>query len=170
MLLFMLGWWGGSGKVRLMRGSLILLALWGYAGLTGGSPSVLRATIMFSLFTLASMSSRRADPINSLFTAALVLLVWEPHMLIEIGFQLSFLAVLGILLFHRPIERLWVPNGKWVGRIWTLTVLSLSAQLLTTPLSLYYFKAFPVWFLPANLVVVTAVGTPVFGEFDGGAN
>lgn len=164
MLLFMLGWWGGSGKVRLMRGSLILLALWGYAGLTGGSPSVLRATIMFSLFTLASMSSRRADPINSLFTAALVLLVWEPHMLIEIGFQLSFLAVLGILLFHRPIERLWVPNGKWVGRIWTLTVLSLSAQLLTTPLSLYYFKAFPVWFLPANLVVVTAVGFAVYGS------
>jgi ComEC/Rec2-related protein len=140
-----------------------LLALWGYAGLTGACPSVLRATIMFSLFTVAGMSARRADPLNSLFAAALLLLVWDSHMLIEIGFQLSFLAVLGIILFHGPMERLWVPNNKWVGHIWTLSVMSIAAQLLTTPLSLYLFKAFPVWFLPANLVVVTAAGFAVYG-------
>ncbi len=163
LLLFMLGWWGGGQKARIWRGLLVLLALWAYAGLTGACPSVLRATIMFSLFTVAGMSARRADPLNSLFAAALLLLVWDPHMLIEIGFQLSFLAVLGIILFHSPIERLWIPNNKWVGYIWTLAVMSIAAQLLTTPLSLFLFQAFPVWFLPANLVVVTAAGIAVYG-------
>lgn len=163
ILIFMLGWWGGGRNARIWRGLLVLIALWGYAGLTGACPSVLRATIMFSLFTVAGMNARRADPLNSLFAAALLLLVWDPHMLIEIGFQLSFLAVLGIILFHGPIERLWVPNNKWVGYIWTLAVMSIAAQLLTTPLSLFLFQAFPVWFLPANLVVVTAAGFAVYG-------
>lgn len=163
MLLFMFQWWGGGPKARITRGILILLALWCYAGLTGGSPSVLRATIMFTLFTIAGMSAQRADPLNSLSIAAFVLLLWDPHMLIEIGFQLSFLAVLGIILFHGPLERLWVPDNIWVGRIWTLSVMSVSAQLLTTPLTLYLFKAFPIYFLPANLFVVTAAGFAVYG-------
>lgn len=105
MLLFMFRWWGGGHKARLLRGVIILLALWCYAGLTGGSPSVLRATIMFTLFTLAGMSRQRASPLNSLFSAAFILLLADPHMLVEIGFQLSFLAVLGLILFHAPIER-----------------------------------------------------------------
>lgn len=163
MLLFMLGWWGGTARARLVRGVLILVALWCYAGLTGAAPSVLRATFMFSLFTVAGMASRRAEPLNSLFAAAMVLLVWDPHMLVEIGFQLSFLAVLSIILFHGPIERLWIPNNKYVGHFWTLAVMSIAAQLLTTPLSIYLFQAFPVWFLPANLVVVTAAGFAVYG-------
>lgn len=163
MLLFLFGWWGGSGWARTVRGVVILLALWGYAGLTGACPSVLRATIMFSLFTLAGMGGRRSDPLNSLFAAAFLLLVWDPHMLVEIGFQLSFLAVLGIILFYAPILRLWVPNKAWVGHLWSLTVMSLAAQAITTPLSLYLFKAFPVWFLPANLIVVTAAGIAVYG-------
>lgn len=163
MLLFMFGWWGGGGRARIIRGVVILLALWGYAGLTGACPSVLRATFMFSLFTLAGMSARRADPLNSLFAAAMVLLLWDPHMIIEIGFQLSFLAVLGIILFYGPLQRLWIPDTWLVGQLWSLTVMSLAAQTLTTPLSLYLFQAFPVWFLPANLIVVTAAGIAVYG-------
>ncbi|MEO8588256.1 MAG: ComEC/Rec2 family competence protein [Flavobacteriales bacterium] len=163
MLSFLLGWWGGGRKARLFRGVLVLLALWGYAGLTGACPSVLRATFMFSLFTLAGMLSQRVDTLNSLFAAALVLLLWDPHMLVEVSFQLSFLAVLGIVLFYGPLQRLWSPDNWLLRNVWALTVMSLSAQLFTTPLSLYLFKAFPVWFLPANLVVVTAAGFAVYG-------
>lgn len=163
LLVFMFGWWGGGGRARLWRGVVILLALWGYAGLTGACPSVLRATIMFTLFTLAGMSRRRNEALNSLFAAALLLLLWEPHMLIEIGFQLSFLAVLGIILFYQPLLRLWVPGNRFVGYLWSLTAVSLAAQVLTTPLSLYLFKAFPIWFLPANLVVVYVAGIAVYG-------
>jgi competence protein ComEC len=164
MLSFLFGWWGGGPRARYMRGLCILLALWCYAGLTGASPSVLRATIMFSLFTLANMAAQRTDHLNSLFAAAFVLLLWEPRMLGQIGFQLSFLAVLGIILFYKPFERLWSPESKILRAIWSLAVVSLSAQMLTTPVSLHLFKAFPVWFLPANIVVVTAVGLAVNGS------
>src|SRR5690606_15125515 len=129
----------------------------------GASPSVLRATIMFSLFTVAGMGERRTDHLNSLFTAAFVLLLWEPRMLGQTGFQLSFLAVLGIILFYKPIEALWSPGNRVLRGLWSLAVVSISAQLLTTPLSMHLFKAFPVWFLPANLVVVVAVGLAVKG-------
>lgn len=159
----LLGWWGGGDRARIARGVVILLALWGYAGLTGGSPSVLRATIMFSLFTVANMAAQRTDHLNSLFAAALLLLLWDPAMVSQIGFQLSFLAVLGIILFYRPLRGLWSPKGRVPRGIWSLVVVSLSAQLLTTPVSLYIFKAFPVWFLPANIIVVTLVGVAVNG-------
>lgn len=163
MLLFLFGWWGGGDKGRIVRGLLILIALWGYAGLTGACPSVLRATFMFSLFTIAGMSAQRIDPLNSLFAAAMVLLLWDPHMLLEASFQLSFLAVLGIILFFGPLQRLWMPENWLLRNTWSLIALSLASQLFTTPLSLLLFKAFPVWFLPANLIVVTAAGIAVYG-------
>jgi competence protein ComEC len=142
---------------------LVLIALWGYAGLTGASPSVLRATFMFSLFTLSNMLAQRTDHLNSLFAAAVVLLLWEPRMLLQAGFQLSFLAVLGIILFYKPLERLWSPRSQFLRKVWSLAIVSISAQLLTGPLSVHLFKAFPVWFLPANILVVTAAGLAVYG-------
>ncbi|HQV52490.1 MAG: ComEC/Rec2 family competence protein [Flavobacteriales bacterium] len=164
MLFILFRWSGESRKVRLIRGTFIILALWGYAGLTGGSPSVLRATIMFSFFTLADMFARQNNSLNSLFTAAFLLLIIDPHMLVEIGFQLSFLAVLGIILFMRPIEILWSPDNWLLRKVWSLVAVSLAAQTLTTPLSIYLFGGFPTWFIPANLIVVTAAGFAVYGS------
>ncbi len=163
ILTFMVGWWGKGRGARILRGVLILVALWGYAGLTGASPSVLRASVMFSFFTIAGMALQRSDNLNSLFAAAFLLLVWDPGMLEQAGFQLSFLAVLGIILFYRPIERSWFPRWSWLHKVWSLAALSISAQLLTTPVSLHLFKAFPIWFLPANLIVVVAAGLAVYG-------
>ena len=163
VLSFALGWWGNGVRVRWMRGVLILLVLWGYAGLTGASPSALRATVMFTLFTLASMAQQRTDHLNSLFAAALVLLVWDPTMLWQASFQLSFLAVFGIIVFYRPLRDLWSPDSWVLRQVWALGVVSIAAQLLTTPVSLYLFKAFPMWFLPANIAVVTASSFAVYG-------
>ncbi|MCC7501588.1 MAG: ComEC/Rec2 family competence protein [Flavobacteriales bacterium] len=158
----LLGWWGRKKGARLVRGSLVLLFLWGYAGLTGWSPSVMRATIMFTLFTISEMSGRQGEPLNTLFGAAFVLLIWDPLMLFQLSFQLSFLAVLGILLFYKPIMRLWYAPNTVLHYFWSLTAVSLAAQVITTPLSLYMFKAFPVWFLPANLAIVGLVSICVY--------
>lgn len=159
MLRFMAGslWW------RIARAAILLLALWGYAGLTGASPSVLRAVIMFTSFTAANAFSARGDHLNDLCVAALASLLYDPTMLLHMGFQLSFLAVLGIITFYKPILAWWSPNGKVLRYLWSLVAVSLAAQTLTTPLSLYAFKAFPVWFLPANVVVVTATTIAVYG-------
>lgn len=154
---------GKDKRGRLIRGCLVLLALWAYAGLTGFSPSVLRATVMFSLFTIAEMIRWRTESLNSLACAAIGLLLWDPLMLVHLGFQLSFLAVLGIAVFYRPIHLLWAPPHA-VGRFfWSLIVVSLAAQAFTIPLCLYVFQAFPVWFLPANMAIVGLVGIGVYG-------
>lgn len=152
------GPWG-----RIARAALIMAALWAYAGLTGFSPSVLRATLMFTLFTIAESTRWRASSLNSLAAAAFLLLLWDPSMLQQLGFQLSFLAVLGIIIFYRPMHALWAP-ATMVGRFfWSLLVVSLVAQLFTFPLCLYVFHAFPVWFLPANMAIVGLVGLGVYG-------
>jgi len=154
---------GKNRPGRIIRGVVALAALWAYAGLTGFTPSVLRATVMFSLFTIAEMGRARTEPLNSLACAAVLLLLWDPQMMVHLGFQLSFLAVLGIALFYRPMLLRWAPPG-WAGRsLWSLAVVSLSAQAFTTPLCLYVFQAFPVWFLPANMVIVGLVGLGVYG-------
>lgn len=154
---------GKSTRGRLIRGSAALVALWLYAGITGFSPSVLRATVMFSLFTVAEMSRWRSESLNSLACAAIVLLLWDPSMLLQLGFQLSFLAVLGIAVFYRPLHLLWAPPNAVTRFFWSLIVVSLSAQAFTIPLCLYVFHAFPVWFLPANMAIVGLVGMGVYG-------
>lgn len=163
VLTFLTKWWGRNTRARWVRGAVILLALWFYAALTGAAPSVLRATIMFSAFTVAGAALQRTESINSLFAAAMLLLLIDPGMIKQASFQLSFLAVLGIILFQRPLESLWSPKWKPLRWLWSLMVLSVSAQTLTTPLSLFLFKAFPVWFLPANLIVVLAAMGAVYG-------
>jgi competence protein ComEC len=161
-------WWGLASLARkrwgrVLRGVLTLVCLWAYAGLTGATPSVLRATLMFSLFTIAGLTRWRAEPLNSLACAAFLLLLWDPSMLGQLGFQLSFLAVLGIIAFYRPLYALWMPRTL-VGRFfWSLLAVSLVAQAFTLPLCLYVFHAFPVWFLPANMAIVGLVGLAVYG-------
>lgn len=154
---------GKEKRGRLIRGCAVLVALWLYAGLTGFTPSVLRATVMFSLFTVAEMIRWRTEPLNSLAFAACVLLLWDPSMLVQLGFQLSFLAVLGISIFYRPVLVLWAPPNRVARFFWSLLVVSLSAQAFTIPLCLYVFHAFPIWFLPANMVIVGLVGLGVYG-------
>ena len=148
---------GQARSAQLLRSAILLASLWAYAGLTGGSPSVLRATAMFSLFVIAESLGRRQSSLNSLVAAAILLLAWEPAMLHQASFQLSFLAVLGILLFMHPIQSLWQPTSWLLRQVWSLVTVSIAAQVFTTPVSLLLFKAFPLWFLPANVLVVTAM-------------
>lgn len=164
-LMHMLAWMGQRRWKRLLRGTLILAVLWFYAGLTGFSPSVLRATLMFSLFALAETARWRTGPLNSLAAAAFLLLMWDPGMAWQIGFQLSFLAVLGIVVFYGPLHLLWAPPNAVIGFFWSLLLVSLAAQAFTAPLCLYLFHAFPVWFLPANMVIVGLVGLGVYAAF-----
>lgn len=159
-----LGWFGNQRTPRLARGVVILCTLWAYAGLTGAEASVLRATVMCSLFTLGGMVMRASGHLNSLFAAAFVLLLWDPLMLWQLSFQLSFLAVLGIILFYKPLLRLWKPPGMVLHYAWSAAAVSVAAQLATTPLSMLVFKSFPVWFLPANILVVGVVTIAVYGS------
>ena len=163
VLLFGFSRFGETRRVRIGRSLVILLVLWFYAGLTGATPSVLRATVTFTLFCFSDMIGRRTEPVNSLASAAFLLVLWDPLMIWQLSFQLSFLAVLGIAMFYTPLMNLWAPPNVVFRYFWSLFSVSLAAQSFTTPLALYAFKAFPVWFLPANLIIVGLVALGVYG-------
>jgi competence protein ComEC len=130
---------------------LAILILWCYACLTGLSASVTRAVFMFSLLTIAQVSGRIQQPVNVLFFSAFVLLMFNPNYLVDIGFQLSYLAMLGIFVLYKPLSRLYGFNRKWMNKIWLGTIIGVSAQVFTVPLTLYYFHYFPNYFVLTNI-------------------
>lgn len=142
-----------------------VLLVWIYAGITGFSPSVLRATIMFSCVFLGQVRGRETNSLNSLGFAAFVLFLMDPLVIYDIGFQLSFLAMLGILIYYKPISRwFYIPN-KYLLKIWQGTAVGIAAQIVTLPLTLYYFHFFPNYFWLSNLGVMAFSGILLGGGF-----
>ena len=131
-----------------------LVVLWSYAFVTGLSPSVLRAVTMFSFVVLAHPLSYRTNIYNTLAVAAFCLLLWEPYLIMSVGFQLSFMAVIGIVYLQPRLYRLWEPSGWLLDKTWQITCVSLSAQAATFALGILYFHQFPVYFLVSNLFVI----------------
>ncbi|MCV9386716.1 ComEC/Rec2 family competence protein [Reichenbachiella ulvae] len=135
---------------------LSIVILWLYALLTGFSPSILRAVTMFSIIILAKALNRQSSIYNSIALSAFILLFINPNQLFAVGFQLSYLAVIGIVYIFDIIYPLWSPNS-WLGdKIWTITSVSIAAQIATAPISIYYFHQFPSYFLVSNLFVIPA--------------
>lgn len=132
----------------------MLIGIWLYSLLCGLSPSILRASVMFSFMIIGKLINRSGNPFNSLAASAFFLLFYDPQLLYHVGFQLSYAAVLGIIGFYPYLYLLYTPPFKWLDEIWKVIAVSLSAQLLTFPLSLYYFHQFPNYFLPANLILI----------------
>lgn len=140
----------------LRKGYLVLVValIWVYAAMTGFSPSVIRAAAMFSLFTAGQMRKRRPSVWNILAFSALLMLAIDPEIRLDLGFQLSYLAVAGIVGLQPLILRLWQPKHRVPEYIWQMASVTLAAQLVTTPLTVHYFHSFPSYFLLANLLVV----------------
>lgn len=148
---------------RYWLAAVMLTALWGYALLTGASPSVLRAVTMLSFVVAGKPFQRHGHILNMLAAAALVLLVIEPQLLTDIGFQLSFLAVGGIVVLQPVFEQQWQPQSRMLRWTWSLISVTLVAQLVTFPLGLYYFGQFPLYFLLSNLVVIPISTLVMYG-------
>jgi competence protein ComEC len=142
------------GRGRWMRFVLILSGLWLFSLLAGAQPSVVRSAVMFSFLLLGETTGRRAQTLNNLAASALLLLLYHPFWLWDIGFQLSYTAVLSLALYQQPIYRSWYIPQKWLDKLWQMNAVTLSAQVLTLPLCLYHFHQFPNYFLLANLVCV----------------
>ena len=133
---------------------LIITILWVYAAMTGLSPSVNRAVCMFTLLSFADFLNRKVSPFNILSSAAFLLLLIKPDAIFDMGFQLSFAAVWGILSARPILDKLKLIVYKFLTFILTPIIISIVAQIATAPFSLYAFGTFPTWFLPANLIAV----------------
>jgi competence protein ComEC len=150
LLLFLEKWkWG-----RITKGIILILILWSYALITGLSPSVMRAATMFSFVVTAKTLDRNSSFFNTLAASAFALLIYNPLLIMEVGFQLSYLAVIGIVIIQ-PWVNNWFYTKWWLPRkIWEITAVSIAAQIATFPLGLLYFHQFPNYFLLSNLIVI----------------
>jgi competence protein ComEC len=131
-----------------------LLVLWAYAFITGLSPSVLRAVVMFSFIAVAKATGRNTNIYNTLAASGFCILMYDPYLIMSVGFQLSYLAVLGIVYLEPKLYLLWEAPSWAMEQIWKITCVSIAAQLATLSLGLLYFHQFPNYFLLSNLLVI----------------
>jgi competence protein ComEC len=131
-----------------------IMLLWFYAFITGLSPSVLRAVTMFSFIALAKPFGKRTNMYNTLAASAFLILLFDPYLVMSVGLQLSYLAVIGIVYLQKPIYQLWETKNKIADWIWQITCVSIAAQIATFALGLFYFHQFPVYFLLSNIAVI----------------
>lgn len=151
VLFFLLRCLGNRLIFRSIRCIIIISFLWSYAYLTGLSPSVIRASIMMTLFVVSLLIRNHRDVLNAWAIAAFMMLLYAPYYLYDIGFQLSFVAVLSLLVVAPHLLRLWTPKYRFVRFFWQLIVASLAVQVFTFPLVVYYFSTVSLFFLVANL-------------------
>jgi len=160
---FILSFLDRRRKTKLLKSILIILFLWFYALLTGLSPSVLRSATMLSFIIVGSLKRPYTQLYNTLAASAFFLLCIDPFLIMQVGFQLSYMAVLGIILLYQPILSWFDPPGWLLRQVWSITAVSLAAQIATFPLGLLYFHQFPVYFLLSNMVVIPISTVIIYG-------
>jgi competence protein ComEC len=142
------------GKTKLIKSIILIGFVCLYAYITGLSPSVCRSAVMISFSIIGKQINQQSNPYNLIAGSALLLLIIDPFYLYDIGFQLSYFAVLGIIYFYQAIYELIYIENKLLNQVWMLIAVSISAQLSTLPMALYYFHQFPNYFLLANLLAI----------------
>lgn len=148
---------------RLLKHLLLLLLIWFYALLAGLAPSILRATIMLSFVVIGNVVNRKGVLLNSLAASALILLCINPANLFDIGFMLSYVAVIGIVVLQKPISKLVYSKYKIVNKIWEITSVTIAAQIATFPFTIYYFHQFPTYFWLSNLFMTPISSVVIIG-------
>jgi competence protein ComEC len=143
----------------------VVLCLFFYALLTGFSPSVQRATFMFTFIVIGDNLNKRTNIFNSLAASAFVLMLINPWVVFELGFQLSYLAVVGIVVLQPMFGQIADPKNYWVKKAWLLLTVSMAAQIATAPLSIHYFNQFPNLFWLSNFIVIPATWVILVSAF-----
>jgi competence protein ComEC len=133
---------------------LIVLSIWFFVLLTGAPISAVRAAIMISIYSCFKILDRKHEKLHILVFTALIILIWNPSELYSVGFQLSFLALVGILYFSEPILSIYHPKTILSKYIWDIIGITLAVQITTFPLIIFYFHAFPIHFLITNIIAI----------------
>ncbi len=143
---------------------LMLACLWFFSLITGASASVLRSAVMFTCIIIGKEFFKQASIYNSLASSAFILLCYDPFLLWDVGFQLSYFAVIGIIWLQKPIENLYYSSHRPIQYLWQMCSITLAAQILTLPICIYYFHQIPTLFLVTNLICVPLSTLILFAE------
>ncbi|SCW54160.1 ComEC/Rec2 family competence protein [Mucilaginibacter sp. NFR10] len=154
LLAFMLNFLNRFRHGRVIKAIIIIPIIWYYAMLTGFSPAVCRAAVMISTVIIGKTYNRYINNLNILAISAFILLLYNPLLITDVGFQLSYLAVAGLVVLQPVVYAWFIFNNKWIDKLWALCSVSIAAQVITFPLSAFYFHQFPVYFLFSNLFII----------------
>lgn len=144
-------------SLSILKVAVICTLIWFYSLLTGFSPSILRSAIMLTVYILAKSFNKHTNGYNILAFTAFCMLINNPFLIWDVGFQLSFLAVLGLIYLHPKIYKWLYFKQGWADWIWSSIALSIAAQMATFPLSIYYFHQFPLYFIFSNLFILLPI-------------
>ncbi len=164
VMMMLTGLWNRNGKKKWVQFFLVIPVLWIFSLMAGGSASVIRSACMFTFLGIGQLFEKKSNPLNTLGAAAFVLLAYQPNWILDTGFQLSFAAVASIMVYYERIRKLFYFRNPLAIKCWEMISVTISAQILTTPLILFYFKQFPILFLFTNLVAVPLSGWILLGE------
>lgn len=145
---------------------IIIIVLWSFAIVAGLSPSVTRAVIMFSIIAIAMHLKRQTNIYNTVAISAFFILLFQPIYVLDVGFQMSYLAVIAIVSIQPLLYKLWRPHYYITDKLWQIFTVTIAAQCGVAPISLYYFHQFPGLFFVSNLVIIPFLGIILgFGIF-----
>ena len=143
-----------KGKLRILRTIITILFLWMFAFVTGLTPSVMRATLMFTFLQVGSLMKRPVNSVNSVLASAFIIIISRPSAIFDAGFLLSYSAVIYIILFYRELYLKIYFSNRISDYIWQSVAVTIIAQLGTLPLTVILFNRFPTWFILSNVIIV----------------
>lgn len=141
-------------KIQYLHLILTVCFIWFYVLITGASPSVTRAASMFTMIAIGIQFKNQINIYNVIAFSALLISAYNPNIIYDVGFQLSYLAVIGIIFLQKHIYNWIYIENALLDKIWTITSVSIAAQISTFPLIIYYFHQFPIYFFISNLIVI----------------
>ncbi|GEC78960.1 ComEC/Rec2 family competence protein [Flavobacterium aquatile] len=141
-------------KGSIIKLIIVIASLWMFGILTGLAPSVVRSVTMFSFVAIGMFLRRSVNIYHTLVVSALLILLFQPSFLFDIGFQLSYIALFFIVWLQPLLASIWTPKYKVVNYFWEIITVSFAAQIGTLPLSIYYFHQFPGLFFVTNIVIL----------------
>jgi competence protein ComEC len=155
---FLLKPMSNSKRNAILKLVIILVSLWTYGILAGLSASVVRSVTMFSFVAIGIHLKRTVNIFHTLVVSMLLILLWKPSFLFDVGFQLSYLALFFILWVQPLLSNIWQPKNRIIQYIWDIVTVSTAAQIGAMPLSIYYFHQFPGLFFITNIIVLPLLG------------
>lgn len=153
LLDFLLRFLDKNRNAKMIKALMMIVLVWFYSFITGLAPSVERAAIMLTFILLAKAFGKKVNIFNIIAIAAFIILIENPFAITNVGFQLSFIAVGGLIYLQPKIYDLYTPQNKFISICWSCISVSVAAQLATAPISLYYFHQFPLYFILSNLFI-----------------
>lgn len=161
---FLLKSLGKSVTQRILRLAITLFFIWFFALLTGFAPSVQRASWMLTALSIGVAIKRKGTTENSIFLSAFFIAFFQPYIVFDLSYQLSYAAVLSIVFFQPRIFKLLEFKNKIIKYIWGLTSVSIAAQIGTFPITIFYFNQFPNYFLLSNFIVIPFATVAIWGS------